>query len=69
VEDEMEKGPDQRFAELEARFAKLPAKQQEQALDGFAQVLTLCELPRETDESFAWSIGVERSSGVTHRSG
>jgi hypothetical protein len=60
---------DRRVAELTARLAKLPQDQQDRALDGFAQVLTLCELPRERGESFAWSISVERSSGITHKSG
>lgn len=60
---------DQRFAELKERCAKLPAEDRERALDGFAQVLTLCELPREPDGDVALSIGLSRPSAITHRSG
>ena len=60
---------DRRLAEIKERCARLSAEDQERALDGFAQVLTLCELPREPDESVSWSISLERSSAVTHLSG
>jgi hypothetical protein len=60
---------DQRFVELKERCAKLPAADRDRALDGFAQVLTLCELPREPDEDVSLSIGLSRPSKVTHKSG
>ncbi len=60
---------ERRFAELKARCAKLPPDERERALDGFVQVLTLCELPRERGESVALSISLAHSSGVTHKSG
>lgn len=60
---------DRRFAEMKEQWARLPAEDQERALDGFAQVLTLCELPREPGESLSLSISLDRSSDVTHLSG
>lgn len=60
---------DRRFAELKERCAKLPAEDQERALDGFTEVLTLCELPREPGESVALSISLSRSTEITHLSG
>ena len=60
---------DRRFAELMARVAKLPVEERERALDGFAQVLTLLELPRERGESAELAISLARASDVTHRSG
>jgi hypothetical protein len=58
-----------RFAELKEKCAKLPEEDQARALDGFNQVVTLLELPREKGEAFSLSISVEHSGGVTHRSG
>ena len=60
---------DQRLTELKERWAKLPAEDRERALDGFAQVLTLCELPRATGEDASLSIGLSRPSEITHKSG
>ena len=60
---------DRRFAELKERLADLPAEDRERALDGFAQVLTLCELPREPGEDASLSIGLSRPSEITHKSG
>ena len=60
---------DRRFAQLRARCAKLPADDQERALDACGQVLALCELPREPGESVSLSISLGRSSPITHLSG
>ena len=60
---------ERRLADIKERCAKLSAEDQERALDGFMQVLTLCELPRERGESVVLSISLNRSSGVTHLSG
>jgi hypothetical protein len=66
----MERGElDRRMAELKARCAKLPPEDQERVLDGWAQVLTLCELPREPGDSVSLSIALSRDSEVTHLSG
>ena len=60
---------DQRWAELKARLAKLRPEDQARALDGFTQVLTLVELPREPGESVSLTIGLERSGNVAYPSG
>ena len=60
---------DRRLAELRQRALRLSPEERERALDGFAQVLTLCELPREPGESVSLSIGLQRSSEITHLSG
>ncbi len=60
---------DGRLAEIRQRCAKLPPEARERALDAFAQVLTLLELPREPGESAALSITFERSPGVAYPSG
>ena len=60
---------ERRFAELKERCARLPPEDRERALDGFLQVLTLCELPRERGEAVSLSISLSHASGVTHLSG
>ncbi len=60
---------DRRIADLRMRCAKLSPEDQEQVLDAWAQVLTLCELPREPGEAVSLAISLDRSSRVTHRSG
>jgi hypothetical protein len=60
---------ERRVAELKARCAKLPPEDQDRVLDGWAQVLALCELPREPGEAVALTIALSRSSEVTHLSG
>jgi hypothetical protein len=60
---------EQRCAALKARWAKLAAADQERVLDAWAQVLVLCELPREPGESMSLSISLDRSSEITHLSG
>lgn len=60
---------DRRFAELKERLAKLPPEDRARALDGFAQVLTLCQLPRGPGEDASLSIGLSRRGDVTLKSG
>ena len=54
---------DRRVSELKQRCAKLPAADRERVLDAWAQVLTLCELPRETDEPPTVLVSLSRPSG------
>ena len=65
--DEMEW--ERRLAEIGQRCAKLPPESRERALDAFAQVLTLIELPREPGESAAVTVTLERSPSVAYQSG
>ena len=60
---------ERRCAALKARCATLAAEDQERVLDAWAQVLILCELPREPDETISLSISLDRSSEITHLSG
>ena len=60
---------DRRLAELKERCARLSAADRQQALDGFSQVLALCELPREPGETVTLSISLQRSCEITHLSG
>jgi hypothetical protein len=60
---------ERRLASIRERCAKLPEDQQARALEAFADVLTLLELPREPGESAALSISLERSPKVTYPSG
>jgi hypothetical protein len=60
---------ERRCAALNARCAKLAADDQERVLDAWAQVLVLCELPREPGETMSLSISLNRSSEITHLSG
>ena len=60
---------DQRLAELKERCARLSAADRQQALDGFTQVITLLELPREPGETVSLSVSLHRSSEITHLSG
>jgi hypothetical protein len=60
---------DRRFAQLKARCARLSAVDQEQALDGFTEIVTLFELPREPGETVSLSVSLHRSSEITHLSG
>jgi len=58
-----------RLSAIRERCAKLPEDQQDRALDAFADVLTLLELPREPGESAALSISLDRSPKVAYPSG
>ena len=60
---------ERRWAELKERVARLPAEDRERALDGFAQVLTVLALPREGGEAASLSIGLDRASNATYKSG
>ena len=60
---------ERRLADVKARLAKLSADDQELALDGFAQVLTVLALPRGKDESVALSISLDREGNVEYPSG
>ena len=60
---------DRRLVQLEERLAKLSAEDRERALEGFAQVLNLLALPRETGAAVELTISLARTSDVTHRSG
>lgn len=60
---------ERRLLELKTRCAKLSPADQERALDGFAQVLTLIELPREPGETVALKVSLDRSPDVTYPSG
>ena len=60
---------DRRFAQLSERCARLSTGDQEQACDGFTQIVTLLELPREPGESVSLSVSLHRSSEITHLSG
>jgi hypothetical protein len=60
---------ERRIGHLKRRLAELPAEEQERALDGWAEVLTLCELPREPGEEVTLAISLDRSTEVTHLSG
>ena len=58
-----------RMADLKTRLVKLPPEDQERALDGFAQVLTVLALPRAKDETVSLSISLDREGNVEYRSG
>ena len=58
-----------RMAELKMRLAKLPPEDQERALDGFAQVLTVLGLPRAKDETVSLSISLDREGNIEYPSG
>jgi hypothetical protein len=65
--DESER--ERRLADIAARCARLAPDEQERALDAFAQVLTLVELPRGPGETAALSISLERAPQVAYPSG
>ena len=60
---------ERRLDAIRERCAKLPDDQQARALEAFADVLTLLELPREPGESAALAISLERSPKVAYPSG
>ncbi len=60
---------DRQWAELKARLAKLPPEDRERALDGFAQVLTLLELPRKKDDAVSLLISLDGPSNIEYPSG
>ena len=60
---------DRRLAELRARLAKLSPPCQEQALDAFADVLTVLELPRAGDGPVKVLVSLEHESNIEYPSG
>jgi len=60
---------EQRLADVKTRLAKLSAENQERALDGFAEVLTILALPRAKDETVSLSISLDREGNVEYPSG
>jgi hypothetical protein len=60
---------DKRLSDIKGRLAKLKPEDQERALDGFAQVLTLCEMRREGEEPPTLAITLNQAPGVTNLSG
>lgn len=57
---------DRRFAVLKERWAKLPAEAQERVFEAWAQVLTLCELPRGSGEPPQVVITLKQPEGPTN---
>lgn len=60
---------ERRLAELRTRLAKLSPPCQEQALDAFADVLTVLELPREKDGPVKLLVTLEHESNIEYPSG
>jgi hypothetical protein len=60
---------EQRLADVKARLVKLPAEDQERALDGFAEVLTVLALPRAKDETVSLSVSLDREGNIEYPSG
>ncbi len=60
---------EQRLGDLKTRLAKLSPEDRERALDGFAQVVTLCEMRREGEEAPVLSVTLKQPPGVTTLSG
>jgi hypothetical protein len=60
---------EQRLADVKTRLSKLPAEDQERALDGFAEVINILALPRAKDETVSLSISLDREGNVEYPSG
>ena len=60
---------DRQLAELKTRLAKLSPEDQERALEGFAQVLTLLALPRAKGEPVSLSVTFDRGENIEYPSG
>ena len=60
---------ERRVTELRTRLAKLPPPAQEQALDGFADVLTVLETVREKDAPARLLISLDPESNIEYPSG
>jgi hypothetical protein len=60
------RGLEQRLSDLKARLQKLAPEDQERALDGFAQVLTLCEMRREGEEAQTLAITLAGPGGIAN---
>ncbi|HEY7386032.1 MAG TPA: hypothetical protein VH743_20420 [Beijerinckiaceae bacterium] len=60
---------ERRLAELRTRLARLSPPCQEQALDAFADVLTVLELPRDKDGPVNILVTLEHESNIEYPSG
>jgi hypothetical protein len=60
---------ERRLAELRTRLAKLSPPCQEQALDAFAEVLTVLELPRDENGPVKLLVTLEHESNIEYPSG
>jgi len=60
---------ERRLAELRTRLAKLSPPAQEQALAGFADVLTVLELPRDEDGPVKLLVTLDHESNIEYPSG
>ncbi len=60
---------DRRLADVKARLQRLPPEDQERAIEGFAQVLTVLALPRGKDEPVSLSISLDRGDNIEYPSG
>jgi len=60
---------ERRFADLGMRLAKLPPPYQEQALEGFADVLTLLEMPRDKNGPVKLLVSLDHESNIEYPSG
>ena len=60
---------ERRLADVRARLAKLTPPVQEQALDGFADVLTVLEMQRDKDRPTKLLVSLDHESNVEYPSG
>ena len=60
---------ERRLMELRTRLAKLPPPAQEQALDGFADVLTLLETRSDKDRPSRLLVSLDHDSNIEYPSG
>jgi uncharacterized coiled-coil protein SlyX len=60
---------ERRLADLRTRLAKLPPPAQEQALDGFADVLTVLETQADKNEPAKLLVSLDRKSNIEYPSG
>jgi uncharacterized coiled-coil protein SlyX len=60
---------ERRLAELRTRLAKLPPPAQEQALDGFADVLTVLEMARDKNGPVKLLVSLDHESNIEYPSG
>jgi uncharacterized coiled-coil protein SlyX len=60
---------ERRLAELRTRLAKLPPPAQEQALDGFADVLTVLETQTDKNGPAKLLVSLDHKSNIEYPSG
>jgi hypothetical protein len=63
------KDRERRIAEVRARLAKLAPADQQKAIDGFAEVLTLLEMPRKPGEAVSLLISLDHGENIEYPSG